>query len=100
MKTTGALRQTEKYDIERFIESYSTEMSKDPEKHLAYANVLKTNSSAVLRQTPYEIAMRVGESLYAQNRFVKGWYYGWIMGDFMTEDICSEIWQTNYFITF
>ena len=84
--------------IERFIESYSTEMSKDPEKHLAYANVLKTNSSAVLRQTPYEIAMRVGESLYAQNRFVKGRYYGWIMGDFMTEDICSEIWQTNYFI--
>lgn len=84
--------------IESFIENYSTEMSKDPEKHLAYANVLKTNASAVLRQTPYEIAQKVSENLYAQNKLIKGRYYGWIMGDFMCEDICSEIWQTNYFI--
>ena len=83
--------------IDRFIEKYSTEMSQDPQKHLAYANVLKTNSSAVLRQTPYEIAGKVSESLYAQNRLTKGRYYGWIMGDFMSEEICSEIWQTNYF---
>ena len=85
-------------DIESFIENYSTEMSKDPVKHLAYANVLKTNASAVLRQTPYEIAQKVSENLYAQNKLIKGRYYGWIMGDFMCEDICSEIWQTNYFI--
>ncbi|MBQ6264634.1 MAG: hypothetical protein IJK60_04215 [Clostridia bacterium] len=82
----------------RFIEKYSTEMSKDPEKHLAYANVLKTNSSAVLIQTPYEIEKRVSKTLYGQNTLLKGRYYGWIMGDFMTEEKCALIWQTNYFV--
>ena len=83
--------------IERFIEDFSTEMSKDPEKHFAYANVLKTNASAVLRQTPYEIAAKVNECLYSQNKLVQGRYYGWIMGDFMSEENCSATWQTNYF---
>ena len=82
---------------EKFINTFSCEMSKDPEKHQTCANVLKTNSSAVLLQTPYEIASKVNESLYSQNKLIKGRYYGWIMGDFMSEEICTAIWQTNYF---
>lgn len=84
--------------VKRFIEKHSTEMSKDPEKHSACANVLKTNSSAVLIQTPYEIEKKVSKILYSQNILVKGRYYGWIMGDFMTEEKCRAIWQTNYFV--
>ena len=84
--------------IESFIKDFSTDLSKDPEKHLAYANVIKTNSSAILRQTPYEISSKVNDNLYSDSNLIKGRYYGWIMGDFMNEDICSEIWQTNYFI--
>ena len=84
--------------IESFIKDFSTDMSKDAENHLAYANVIKTNSSAVLRQTPYEISKKVNESLYSENKLIKGRYYGWIMGDFMTEEICAAIWKTNYFI--
>ena len=84
--------------IESFIKDFSTDMSKDAENHLAYANVIKTNSSAVLRQTPYEISEKVNDSLYSENKLIKGRYYGWIMGDFMTEEICAAIWKTNYFI--
>lgn len=84
--------------IESFIKDFSTDMSKDAENHLAYANVIKTNSSAVLRQTPYEISERVNKSLYSENKLIKGRYYGWIMGDFITEDICAAIWQTNYLV--
>ena len=84
--------------IESFIKDFSTDLSKDPEKHLAYANVIKTNSSAILRQTPYEISSKVNDNLYSDSNLIKGRYYGCIMGDFMNEDICSEIWQTNYFI--
>ena len=84
--------------VESFIKDFSTDMSKDAENHLAYANVIKTNSSAVLRQTPYEISNKVNDSLYSENKLIKGRYYGWIMGDFMTEEICAAIWKTNYFI--
>ena len=84
--------------IESFIKDFSTDMSKDTENHLAYANVIKTNSSAVLRQTPYEISEKVNKSLYSENKLIKGRYYGWIRGDFITEDICAAIWQTNYFV--
>ena len=84
--------------IESFIKDFSTDMSKDAENHLDYANVIKTNSSAVLRQTPYEISNKVNESLYSENKLIKGRYYGWIMGDFMTEEICAAIWKTNYFV--
>ena len=84
--------------IENFIKEFSTDMSKDPENHLAYANVIKTNASAILRQTPYEISEKVNKSLYFDNKLIKGRYYGWIMGDFMTEDICAAIWKTNYFV--
>lgn len=84
--------------VESFIKDFSTDMSKDTENHLAYANVIKTNSSAVLRQTPYEISEKVNKSLYSENKLIKGRYYGWIMGDFMTEEICAAIWKTNYFI--
>ncbi len=92
---TGNLKA---FYTERFIDDYSTEMSRDPGRHLNCANVLKTNSSAVLIQTPYEIEKKVNETLYSQGSFVKGRYYGWIMGDFMTEEKCSAIWQTNYFV--
>lgn len=84
--------------VESFIKDFSTDMSKDAENHLAYANVIKTNSSAILRQTPYEISNKVNDSLYSENKLIKGRYYGWIMGDFMTEEICAAIWKTNYFI--
>jgi len=83
---------------ERFLEEFSTEMSKDPEQHLTSANVLKTNATVVPIQSPHTIAQRVNGSLYSQNKLKKGRYYGWIMGDFMTEEICSVIWQTNYFV--
>ncbi|MBQ6066092.1 MAG: hypothetical protein IJK89_04650 [Clostridia bacterium] len=82
---------------ECFLKEFSTEMSKDPEQHLTTANVLKTNASVVLIQNPHTIAQRVSDSLYSQNKLTKGRYYGWIMGDFMTEEICSAIWRTNYF---
>ena len=82
---------------ERFLREFSTEMSKDPEKHLTYANVLKTNASVVPIQSPHTIAQRVNDSLYSQNKLTKGRYYGWIMGDFMTEEICAVIWRTNHF---
>ena len=72
-------------------------MSKDPEQYLTTANVLKTNASVVLIQSPHTIAQRVNDNLYSQNKLKKGRYYGWIMGDFMTEEICSAIWRTNYF---
>ncbi len=84
--------------IKRFIETYSAEMSRDPKKHSDIANVIKTNSSAVLLQTPGEIEKRVSDALYSRGKLVKGRYYGWIMGDFMTEEKCREIWQTNYFV--
>ena len=83
---------------ERFLREHSTEMSKDPEQHLTSANVLKTNASVVLIQSPHTIAQRVNDDLYSQNKLKKGRYYGWIMGDFMTEEICASIWQTNYFV--
>lgn len=83
---------------ECFLKEFSTEMSKDPERHLTSANVLKTNASVVLVQSPRSIARRVNGSLYDENKLTKGRYYGWIMGDFMTEDICSAIWRTNYFV--
>ncbi len=83
---------------ERFIEKYSTDMRRDPEKRPAYANVLKTNASVVPIQSPHTIAQRVNDHLYSQNKLKKGRYYGWIMGDFMTEEICSAIWQTNCFV--
>lgn len=82
---------------ECFLKEFSTEMSKDPEQHLTTANVLKTNASVVLIQSPHTIAQRVNDNLYSQNKLKKGRYYGWIMGDFMTEEICSAIWRTNYF---
>lgn len=82
---------------ENFIEKYSQKMSKDPKKHLTYANVLKTNSNAVLRQSPYEIAKQINENIYSENKLKKGHYYGWIMGDFMSRKVCRAIWQTNYF---
>ena len=82
---------------ERFLKEFSTEMSKDPGRHLTSANVLKTNASVVLIQSPHTIAQRVNDSLYSQNQLIKGRYYGWIMGDFMTEETCSAIWRTNYF---
>lgn len=82
---------------ERFLREHSTEMSKDPEQHLTSANVLKTNASVVLIQSPHTIAQRVNDNLYSQNKLKKGRYYGWIMGDFMTEEICASIWRTNYF---
>jgi hypothetical protein len=72
--------------------------SGDPEQHLSCANVLKTNASFVPLQSPYDIAVGVNGCLYAQNRLQKGRYYGWIMGDFMTEEACRAIWQTNYFV--
>lgn len=81
----------------RFLQKYSTEISKDPARHLSCANVLKTNASFVPLQSPYDIARQVNGCLYAQNRLQKGRYYGWIMGDFMTEESCRAIWQTNYF---
>ena len=84
--------------VESFIKDFSTDMSKDAENHLDYANVIKTNSSAVLRQTPYEISEKVNDSLYSENKLIKGRYYGWIMGDFMTEEICAAVWKTNYFV--
>ena len=83
---------------ECFLKEFSTEMSKDPEQHLTSANVLKTNASVVLIQSPHTIAQRVNDNLYFQNKLKKGRYYGWIMGDFMTEEICASIWQTNYFV--
>ena len=83
---------------ECFLKEFSTEMSKDPEQHLTSANVLKTNASVVLIQSPHTIAQRVNDNLYSQNKLKKGRYYGWIMGDFMTEEICASIWQTNYFV--
>ena len=83
---------------ECFLKEFSTEMSKDPEQHLTTANVLKTNASVVLIQSPHTIAQRVNDNLYSQNKLKKGRYYGWIMGDFMTEEICASIWQTNYFV--
>ena len=83
---------------ERFIEKYAADMSRDPDEHLAFANVLKTNASVVLVQSPHMIAAKVNDSLYKRNGLLKGRYYGWIMGDFMTEEICSAIWQTNYFV--
>ena len=82
----------------RFLQKFSTQISKDPEQHLSYANVLKTNASFVPLQSPYDIAMQVNGCLYAQNRLQKGRYYGWIMGDFITEEACRAIWQTNYFV--
>jgi hypothetical protein len=82
----------------RFLQKFSTQISKDPEQHLSYANVLKTNASFVPLQSPYDIARRVNGCLYAQNSLQKGRYYGWIMGDFMTEEACRAIWQTNYFV--
>lgn len=82
---------------ERFLREFSTEMSKDPAHHLEHANVLKTNASVILIQSPHTIAQRVNDHLYSQNKLTKGRYYGWIMGDFMTEEICSAIWRTNYF---
>ena len=83
---------------ECFLREFSTEISKDPAHHLEHANVLKTNASVVPIQSPHTIAQRVNENLYSQNKLTKGRYYGWIMGDFMTEDICSAIWRTNYFV--
>ena len=83
---------------ECFLKEFSTEISKDPAHHLEHANVLKTNASVVPIQSPHTIAQRVNENLYSQNKLTKGRYYGWIMGDFMTEDICSAIWHTNYFV--
>ena len=82
----------------RFLQKFSTEISKSPEQHLSCANVLKTNASFVPLQSPYDIAMQVNGCLYAQNRLQKGRYYGWIMGDFMTEEACRAIWQTNDFV--
>ena len=82
----------------RFLQKFSTEISKSPEQHLSCANVLKTNASFVPLQSPYEIAMQVNGCLYTQNRLQKGRYYGWIMGDFMTEEACRAIWQTNDFV--
>ena len=82
---------------ECFLKEFSTEMSRDPEQHMDHANVLKTNASVVPIQSPQTIARRVNDSLYSQNKLEKGRYYGWIMGDFMTEEICSAIWHTNYF---
>lgn len=81
---------------ERFLKKFSSEMSRD-DQHVDHANVLKTNASVVPIQSPQMIARRVNDSLYSQNKLEKGRYYGWIMGDFMTEEICSAIWHTNYF---
>ncbi|MBR1763445.1 MAG: hypothetical protein IJ731_08810 [Eubacterium sp.] len=83
--------------ISSFVEEFSTEMSKTTEKHSAYANVIKTNANAVPKQSPYEVAEKVNAALYSQNKLENGRYYGWIMGDFMTKEICSTIWQTNFF---
>ena len=84
---------------ERFLEKFSSEMSADPENPPASANVLKTNASVVLIQSPSKIAQKVNDSLYFRNKLEKGRYYGWIMGDFMTEEICAAIWQTNCFVS-
>ena len=84
--------------INDFVQTHCADMQKNPTKHLPYANVLKTNSNTAMRQSPYEIATQVNQSLYAPGHLVKGRYYGWIMGDFMDEETCSAIWQTNYFV--
>ena len=83
--------------VNRFINDFSTEMSRDAAQHLAYANVIKTNANNLPKQSPYDVAEKVNAALYSQNKLVKGRYYGWIMGDFMTEEACRTIWQTNYF---
>ena len=83
----------------RFLKKYSTEAIKDAGDSPAYANVLKTNASLILLQSPRTIAEKVNGSLYAGNCLTKGRYYGWIMGDFMTEEISSAIWQTNVFVS-
>ena len=56
---------------ECFLKEFSTEMSKDPEQHLTSANVLKTNASVVLIQSPHTIAQRVNDNLYSQNKLKK-----------------------------
>ncbi len=84
--------------VERFLDKFSDDLSEDPAVRLPYANVLKTNASVVPLQSPRTIAEKVNGSLYRPDRFVKGRYYGWIMGDFMTEEICRTIWQTNLFV--
>ena len=84
--------------VHRFLKKTAIEMSADGEQHLPVANLLKTNASVVLLQSPQTIAAKVNDFLYRQNRLKKGWYYGWIMGDFMTKETCAAIWQTNNFV--
>lgn len=83
--------------VSNFVKDFSSEMSKNSEQHLASANVMKTNANNLPKQSPYEVAEKVNTALYSQNKLAYGHYYGWIMGDFMTEEICRTIWQTNYF---
>jgi len=83
--------------VNSFVAEYSAEMSKEPGQHSACANVIKTNANNLPAQSPYDVAETVNDALYSQNKLENGRYYGWIMGDFMTEEICRAIWQTNYF---
>lgn len=83
--------------IKSFIEEFSTDIKKNPQEHLAYANIIKTSSNAVARQCPQKIEDKVKEEIFSRQKLIKGRYYGWITGDFMSEEKCSAVWSTNYF---
>ena len=96
----GALDRWKDYRAST-ISTKKTNLPKNVKEHLDVCNVVYTsaNRAGTLGESPKTIAEYVNPRVYTNNDALfkqRGYLYGWIYSDFVTEEMARVLWLTNY----
>ena len=67
----------------------------DPSARIGHGFLVQTSANVVNKQSPKEIAEYVNPRIYP-SLFKKGYFYGWVLSDFVSADTAKAIWSTNF----